>query len=112
MNLPESERAYVPRGKASDYLLARNHPDGGPKAAFFTLHGFDSERPDELVDALLKHAREHPVLRVRETVWGTRYTVEGLIRMPDGSEHLLWTVWQFDIGTDFPRLITAHVVQG
>ena len=37
-----------------------------------------------------------------------RYTVEGTMRLPNGREHLVQTVWQFDLGTDFPRLIAAH----
>lgn len=110
LNLPESERAVVPWEKSGDYLLAREHPDGGPKAEFFTDHGFVQDRPGELVEALLRHGQEHPITKIRETPWGTRYTVEGKMLLPDGSEHLVQTVWQFDIGTDFPRLITAHAV--
>ncbi len=110
MNLPESDRAFVARDKAADYLLAEEHPDGSPKAKFFTDHGFRQDAPNALIDALLQHGRQNQVLQIRDTPWGVRYTVQGAMRMPDGSEATVRTVWQFDVGTDFPRLITAHAV--
>ncbi|MCY4575731.1 MAG: hypothetical protein OXC55_03895 [Chloroflexi bacterium] len=110
MNLPESDRAFVASVKAVEYLLAEDHPDGGPKARFFTEHGFRQDQSAEFVDALLRHGRENQVILTRDTPWGMRYTVQGTMRLPDGSEHVVWTVWQFDLGTDFPRLLTAHAV--
>lgn len=42
---------------------------------------------------------------VKETAYGTRYEVSAYLLTPIGTL-LVRTVWQIDMGTDFPRLIT------
>jgi hypothetical protein len=38
--LPNLDKATIDRRKITHYLLARNHPMGRPKAAFFEAFGF------------------------------------------------------------------------
>jgi hypothetical protein len=56
--MPDAELAYVPEEKITAYLLEPAHPEGGDKAAFLISFGFRVAAPDELRDALLRHARE------------------------------------------------------
>ena len=46
--------------------------------------------------------------RVVETPYGPRYHVEGAIETPDGRNPRVRTVWQIDLGSNYPRFITAH----
>ena len=47
-----------------------------------------------------------------ETAFGPRYHVDGIIETPDGRNPKIKTVWQVDIGSNSPRLITAHPLGG
>ena len=49
-------KAVISERKLTDYLLAIDHPEGGPKAAFFLRCGFDPSKPSELADALVEQA--------------------------------------------------------
>jgi hypothetical protein len=108
MNLPDSDRAVIEDAKLTAYLLNPTHDEGGPKAHFFLAHGYRRDQPGTLRAALLAHGRVHPVVGTRLTPHGMRYTISGPLLMPDGQTRVVRTVWQVDIGTDFPRLITAH----
>lgn len=106
--LPNRDRALIEDGKLTGYLLDLTHTDGGPKARFFLAYGYRVGHPDVLRADLLAHGRTHPVAATRHTPHGMRYTISGSLMTPDGRTRLVRTVWQVDIGTDFPRLITAH----
>ncbi len=106
--LPNADRAVVEDGKLAGYLLNVTHPAGGPKARFFLAHGFSSDRPDDLRAVLIAHGHAHPVERVQLAPHGSRYIVVGPLTLPDGAIRTVRTVWQFDHGMDFPRLLTAH----
>ena len=108
MGIPNANQATVHPDKIVGYELAREHPDGGPRAEFFTDHDFSPERPDEFRDALLQHARDHEVADVRDAPYGVLYTVEGQMLLPDDVSRLVRTVWQIDTGTKIPRFISAY----
>lgn len=108
MHLPNAESAIIPFAKVVDYLLSATHPDGQHKAAFFRSFGFDRDRIDELISALRRHARENPVVAVRETGFGLSYTVDGGLTAPDGRRPQMRTVWFMVPGGPAPRLVTAH----
>jgi hypothetical protein len=108
MKLPNADRAEVRREKLVDYLLSRAHPDGAGKAAFFERFGFSTAAWQVLRDALLEHAREHEVVETGTSDFGTRYTVEGPIRSPDGRDPRVRSVWFIDVGAPDPRLLTAY----
>jgi hypothetical protein len=105
--LPDAERARVDRSKIVDYLLSLSHPDGSSKAAFFMRFGFRAEEWETLASALKEVGASNPVTARVESPQGTRYTVDGLLRTPDGRAPLVRTVWIVEPGSP-PRLITAH----
>lgn len=84
MRLPDAERAQVDRVKIVDYLLSLSHPDGSGKATFFMQFGFRAERWESLAAALKEVGVSNPVVGAVESPHGTRYTVDGLLRAPDG----------------------------
>ncbi|MFT3817221.1 MAG: hypothetical protein QM750_06265 [Rubrivivax sp.] len=104
--LPPDRR--VERGKIEDYLL---HPTKGRgKAAFFEAFGFSLADWGALRDALLEHAATNPVAEAVVSPWGTRYSVRGGLRTPDGRQPppVVCSVWQSDGGSPGVRLITAY----
>ena len=108
MRLPNAHQARIDRRKITDYLLSSVNPPGRAKAAFFHRFGFRIDRWEELADALNRQAASHEVFRVVETPYGPRYHVDGTIETPDGRNPWVRTVWQIDLGSDYPRFITAH----
>jgi hypothetical protein len=57
---------------------------------------------------LRTHGRDHAIVNVVESEFGTRYTVEGELITPDGRNPRVRTVWMVEKGSDIPRLITAY----
>ncbi len=108
LRLPNARQARVEQEKITDYLLSATSPRGQIKAGFFSRFGFHLDGWRELAEALRVHGGAHEVTRVVETAYGLRYYVDGSIETPDGRNPQVRTVWQFDIGRDYPRLITAH----
>jgi hypothetical protein len=111
VKLPHADKAGVPRTKVLDYLLARIHPHGRHKAAYFTGLGFTRDAWRELATILSRHAGEHEIYRVEDSRFGTRYVVEGPIEAPDGTRPRIRTVWFVEIDSDTPRLVTAYPVR-
>jgi hypothetical protein len=108
VKLPNSDNAVVEQSKITHYLLAFDHPEGAGKAEFFTRFGFTEAKWQTLAEALITHARTHPVTSKSETRYGTKFRIEGPISCPDGRSPSIRAVWIIDAGTDFPRLVTAH----
>ena len=79
-----------------------------PRRISFRNFGFRVDRWQEFADALKRQAASHGVARVVETPFAPRYHVDGAIETPDGRNPWVRTVWQIDLGSDYPRLITAH----
>ena len=108
MRLPNVDLAVVEREKITEYLLSSKSTDSQRKANFFSRFGFNAENWHDLAKALMNQGAEHEVARVVETIYGLRYHVDGIIETPDGRNPRVRTVWQVDVGSDFPRLITAY----
>lgn len=111
MKLPNAQHARVEEDKIFGYLLNPEHQYGASKARFFAAFGFTAENWQTLAKALLDHGQTHDVTRVRETGFGPRYEIEGVISTPDGRNPRLRTVWQLDKGEIAPRLITAYPLE-
>ena len=110
MRLPHAALATVPRAKVVDYLLAADHPEGGPKARFFRAHGFDPGAWERLAEALLVHGRTHDA-RPEPSPFGTRYVVEGPLGTPGGRRPYIRTVWFVEREEPAPRFVTAYPVR-
>jgi len=107
MKLPNPNTLVVEREKIADYLLNPAHRYGASKARFFTGLGFRIEEWERLGE----HGRTHDVARTRETGFGPRYTVEGVLKAPDRRRPRVRTGWQMDEGAIAPRLITAYPLE-
>jgi hypothetical protein len=111
MKLPNPDNLLVERDKIADYLLNPAHRYGASKARFFTGLGFRVDEWERLAEALREHGRTHDVAGTRETGFGPRYVVEGILKAPDGRGPSVRTVWQMDEGAIAPRLITAYPLE-
>jgi hypothetical protein len=111
MKLPNAERALVEQDKITEYLLSPVHRYGASKARFFGAFGFRAEQWEIFAQALREQGRNHDVTKVRETGFGPRYEVEGVLCSPDGRRPRVRTVWQLDRGAAAPRLITAYPLE-
>lgn len=105
--VPNADRAIVPEGKVTGYLLSDAHPDGRGKARFFAGHGFSISDWQGLAAALRRHAVDHPFTEVAETAFGVRYAVDGILQTPDGRTPTVRVVWFIERGEEVPRLVTA-----
>ena len=108
MKLPNVQQLRIDRDKLTGYLLSPVNPRGRSKANFFLGFGFHTDCWERLAKALEVQAASYDVARVVETSYGPRYHVEGPIQTPDGRNPEVRTVWQVDLGSTNPRLITAH----
>jgi hypothetical protein len=110
--LPNARIAVVDRRKITDYLLAKSHPAGRAKAAFFARFGFTAAAWPTLRDAILDHARSAPIMSIADTPFGKKYILEGPLSAPDGREPRTRTVWFISSGEVVPRLVTAYPAPG
>ena len=110
MELPYSDQLRVDQAKIVDYLLSESNGRG--KATFFLQFGFRPEQWAVLAEAIKVQARGHTVVLTVDSPWGTRYSVEGPIDTPSGRQPRprVRTVWILEVGSERPRLITAHPV--
>jgi hypothetical protein len=108
MRLPNADRAHVAREKIVGYLLNENHPDGQHKAAVFQQFGFRDTNWRVLARALRNHAFRHEVSDTKESPYGVRYAIDGLIDTPSTRSLNVRTVWIVETNTIIPRLITAY----
>ena len=108
MDVPFKDSLRVDQSKITGYLLSEI--TGRGKAVFFLRLGFRPENWEALAEALRAQARENAVTAVVDSAYGKRNSVEGTIETPDnrGPRPRVRTVWILEIGTEAPRLITAH----
>lgn len=90
------------------------HPQNKGKHQAWRALGYDVDdrRQDAAADAL-RQLRCHlpaaePVDR-EETPYGARYTTETPITGPNGRRRTIVCVWQYDQGSDTPRMLTNWV---
>lgn len=69
--VPKREQAVVPRAKITEYLLNLKHPEGSPKAKFFTSLGFSVSDPATFIEAALAHVRDNPFSEATAAPFGT-----------------------------------------
>jgi hypothetical protein len=108
MKLPNADKVQVPEAKIIGYLLSFVHEDGRSKAAFFTRFGFSASEWRVLALALTEHARDHAVIKVEESPFGTRYVIEGVIHAPDGRSPEVRSIWFIETEDTTPRFVTAY----
>jgi hypothetical protein len=100
--------AEVTQRKILDYLLAADHPVGGDKAAFFTAIGYSRAHWSRLRDDLVRLARDGEVAVEKQTPFGMKYVVDGVVDAPARRSVRLRTIWISDGADEPPRLVTAY----
>jgi hypothetical protein len=108
MPIAEAHRAGVPHGKITRYLLDESHPVGGSKARWLIHAGYRPDCPEQLVADLIAIVRSSDVWTARETRYGVRYEVTGMVRSPTGRDPLIRTIWIVESGQADPRFVTAY----
>lgn len=112
MRLPNASAARVEFEKIVGYLLSDVHPVGKTKAQFFRGLGSDTGRPEELLAALLRIAREEAVVEQEATAFGTKYVIDGALEGPAEASARVRTVWIVERESAVPRLVTAYPAPG
>jgi hypothetical protein len=110
--LPNAQPATIDRRKITHYLLARGHPAGRAKAAFFESFGFTAAAWPKLRDALLAHARSAPIVTAADTPFGKKYILDGSLAAPDGRKPRIRAVWFVGAGETVAKFVTAYPVRG
>ena len=108
MPVPNSDSAYVPPVKLSDYLLDEQHPTGGSKAIWFRSLGYETASPAVLEQDLLKQLQASENYTMKSSPFGIKYVVAGKISAPNGVQANVTTVWIIEPPDDRPRLVTAY----
>ncbi|WP_447969567.1 DUF4926 domain-containing protein [Nitrospira sp. M1] len=111
MKLPHSDRLEISQSKVVKYLLSSTHRAGRGKARFFSTFGFEVSAWKTLAQALQQHAKDNDVTVTEETVFGTRYVIEGNLTAPNGQELQIRSVWFMDEGRQSPRFVTAYPIK-
>jgi hypothetical protein len=106
MKIPNSNRAVIEPSKLTEYLLNTEHKRGGSKAKLLIQFGYSIDNWQQLETDIRRFHLPEDVNLVTETAYGTRYQISANIITPIERPLLVKTVWQIDINTDFPRLIT------
>jgi len=111
MKVPNTEQAIVPRAKLADYLLSSSHRDGRHKARFFSNSGLFQDNWLELENLVRQHVQEHEITKEESSPFGTRYVVDGIMKMPNGRTPRIRTVWFIRFTEEIPRFVTAYPVE-
>ena len=107
--LPGAARAVIDDQKVSGYLLNRDHPGNGGKAAFFLSLGYGPEDSVEVRDALLEVAALGVVELQIDSPYGQKFVVDGWLRPKgSGAAQPVRTVWMVASAGDAPRFVTAY----
>jgi hypothetical protein len=109
--MPNADRAVVKPEKITHYLLSPMHRYGRGKATFFRKFGFTEADWNAFASALLRHAVQHDVKKVEDSVFGRRYTVEGEMATPDGRAPTIRSIWFILNGETIPRFVTAYALE-
>jgi hypothetical protein len=107
--LPESARAVIDDQKVSGYLLNRDHPGNGGKAAFFLSLGYGPGDSADVRQALLEVAALGVVVLQIDSPYGQKFVVDGWLRPKgSGSAQPVRTVWMVASAGDAPKFVTAY----
>ncbi len=82
------------------------HPVGRHKQRFFVAVGFSYDRPEDLVAAIRRVAREGMLRDETATRYGTKYIMDGWLVAPIGRVGIR-TVWIVPEGSLVPELVTG-----
>jgi hypothetical protein len=108
VKLPNATNAIIPEEKLSAYLLDIEHVRGGSKARLLISLGYTRDQWQQLADDIRQAHLTADVVEQRNSPWGQRYDIVAPLTGPNGDTVLFRSIWQIDLGTDMPRLITMY----
>ena len=108
MKLPNAENAIVAEDKLVEYLLDIGHRRGGGKAKLLHSLGYEAQHWRLLAEDILREHLPAEVVEQRDSIWGRRFEIVAPLTGPTGDTVLFRSIWQIDLGTDHPRLITMY----
>lgn len=111
MHVPDADKATLDLRKITHYLLAPDHPEGGPKANFFMACGFSHDTVAAFKAALPVHPVRKVIAKTTKAPLGVKYFAEGALMTPDGQNPCIRTVWIDDADGTPPRFVTAYPIQ-
>jgi hypothetical protein len=106
MKIPNSDLAIIEPSKLTEYLLNIEHKRGGAKAKLLIQFGYSIDNWQQLEIDIRRFHLTEDVNLITETAYGNRYQISANLITPIDRPLLVKTVWQIDINTDLPRLIT------
>jgi hypothetical protein len=105
--IPNATAASTTREKLQRYLLNSNHRRGKHKAKVInSVLGYHYENWHLLSDKIYYAVQNSPVVNITKTQYGIKYETHITIKGEKGRSLLLRTIWQFDNGSQIPRLVT------
>jgi len=108
MKLPNADRAIIAEDKLRTYLLNPDHRRGGSKAKMLLSMGYAAEAWQRLEADIRAFHVTAEVARQVDTAYGTRYEIVAPLPGVGGRPAAFRSVWQVDLGTDSPRLLTMY----
>jgi hypothetical protein len=108
MKLPEAQRAVIAPAKIQNYLLSTTHPIGRFKEPFFANLGYTVANWQKLEQDLLTLAASGEAEPGRESPYGQKYEIHGILNGPSGKSARVSTVWIVRFGSDVPQFVTAY----
>jgi filamentous hemagglutinin len=95
--------------KINGYSLNPQHVEGSHKARVFkSVLGYDRQNSQGLVNQIRAGVQTEPAVPGKITEFGTQFGVDIPVIGPSGSATVR-TGWNYDPGSDVPRLTTAVV---
>jgi hypothetical protein len=117
--LPNADRAIIDLPKFQDYSMDEGNAQNLGKAGGWKALGYNVDSPKDRAasaqDASSQLAAQLPNAQAQftgSTQYGVKFRVLTEIVGPNGRTGTLVTVWQYDKGSDVPRLITPYVITG
>lgn len=107
--LPNQSEAFIDPNKFENYILK-----APGKVESWVKAGFDVQTAAERAATATKVIRQigeqlpnAPVVSARQGLYGVQATVNIDINLPNGGIGNLVTTWQYDTGSEVPRLTTG-----
>lgn len=111
--LPENEQARIDSAKFERYSMNPNNANNGGKWQAFEQLGYDVQTPEgrsqgaqDVIAQLRGKLPNESATEAKSTSFGRRFEVRADITGPNGRTGTLNTIWQYDSGSNVPRLIT------
>jgi hypothetical protein len=108
MRIPNADKAIIAPEKLRDYLLNPDHRRGSSKARLLLASGYRTEEWRTLEADLRRQHLTADVASMQNNTFGQRLEIQAVLSTPSGRKIVFCSIWQIDIGTDVPRLITMY----